>query len=540
MRKAAWNAQGGPGRCFWGLVALGVLTLGASYGALVVLTASWGDTQQLNRIYPNEGMCIRHFGPVAWQQVRSWLASSALVGLVVWVGFGLGTSAGRTEGRALQAELRYWAQRVRHGWRNLSGGQRQMLVGQLALLTLVRLYLSWTLIWHDDAASYELFVRHGLLAVGAYYPVPNNHQLANVLAWGFYQLHPAFWWSMRLPVLLTSTAATTVLFATLARRLGYWPALLAAAGTSWLQPSLYYAANGRGYWLVLLLAGSVFWALLVVLEVAGRRSRVAWLVLVAAGGLGSYAVPSFVYVLVAAWSWLGLQALRSRQRHLRAPVVASGVLVGVLAGLLYAPTLFVSGLPALVANAYVRPLGAQEFWSALPSYVWFTEGFLGGQFHFGGLLGLLGVGAFGWTAWRTRTGLVAARLRWQVQQVGWPALWFAGLPYVLLLGQHVLPPERIWLYKAWFGFVVLALVLANWRWTRTRRWLLGLGVVCFAIYQLTALLRDNRRSWLRITRHQADYQWFAAHPRVLFPAGRVVNCACCDQPVADPSATALP
>jgi hypothetical protein len=62
----------------------------------------------------------------------------------------------------------------------------------MLLLTAVRLYLSWTLVWFDDATSYHLFVRHGLLAVGAYYPLPNNHELSNLISLGFYQVHPDF------------------------------------------------------------------------------------------------------------------------------------------------------------------------------------------------------------------------------------------------------------------------------------------------------------------------------------------------------------
>ena len=65
---------------------------------------------------------------------------------------------------------------------------------------------------------------------------------------------------MRLPVLLTSLAGTLVLFAGLRRWVGVGVAAGAAGAFSWLQLSLYYAATGRGYWLVNLLTGIVFFA----------------------------------------------------------------------------------------------------------------------------------------------------------------------------------------------------------------------------------------------------------------------------------------
>jgi hypothetical protein len=90
--------------------------------------------------------------------------------------------------------------------------------------------------------------------------------------------------------------------------------------------------------------------------------------------------------------------------------------------------------------------------------------------------------------------------------------------YLLLPAQQVLPPERIWLYKSWFSFMLIAVSLALWPWPQVRRWMLGGAVIAFALYQLAALLGDNRRKWLRLTKNTVDYEWFASHFDVVYPA----------------------
>jgi len=511
-----------PGNRYWLLLASSILALGCAYAALVFASANWHDTQALNCIYPDEGMRIQSFSAAAWRRCQQLTGGAAVLATGGWFWLGPGTAAGRRELGALGAALRQVAKHICQTWRGLTPWQRHFFLLHLAGLTVVRLYLSWTLLWHDDAASFALFVRHGLLAVAAYYPVPNNHLLISLMALGLKQLHPGFWWSMRLPVLLTSTAGTSLLFGAVVRRLGYWPALLAAAASSWLHPSLYYAANGRGYWAVILLTGAVFWALLALLDEGQRdyTARVAWLVLVGAGILGCYAVPAFAYVVASAWSWLGIQAAWRRQGQLGWQVLGSGLLVAVGVGLLYAPLLYVSGLAALIGNPYVQRLPAAAFWRALPAYLWFTESYLGGQYHLGALLLLLELSIGGWLAWQMRRGRLTAEQR-QRCRVGGPALWFVVVPYGLMLGQQVLAPERVLLYKAWFGFLLLALGGAAWRWTRPQRWLLGLAVATVGLYQVTSLLGDNRRHWLLITQHRRPYNWLAAHAQVFFPPGRL-------------------
>jgi hypothetical protein len=85
----------------------------------------------------------------------------------------------------------------------------------------------------------------------------------------------------------------------------------------------------------------------------------------------------------------------------------------------------------------------------------------------------------------------------------------------MLLGQRVLPPERTWLYKTWFTYLLLALVLAGWRGRGgARRWLAGLAAGVFVLYQVTAQLRDNRQARQRLAPDGAMAAWLTQHPQV--------------------------
>ena len=72
----------------------------------------------------------------------------------------------------------------------------------------------------DEVASYNYFVREGLVAITSYYPIPNNHIFYNLLAWPLAQAGLSPRLVMRLPTLLLGTFGTIAGYVLLARLTG--------------------------------------------------------------------------------------------------------------------------------------------------------------------------------------------------------------------------------------------------------------------------------------------------------------------------------
>ncbi len=385
-----------------------------------------------------------------------WVLGLAALGLA---GTGLGLLRADWQHRhQLKEEWTTSCRRVRQAWGQLTGRQRRgLLAGFLGLVGL-RLLLSFWLAPDDDAYSYRMFVRQPLLLIGSCYPIPNNHVLTNSISRVFYILHPSFWWSMRLPVLLLGALGTLGWYVLLLVRTNFRVAALAVGVFSCLQLSLFNAASGRGYWLLLALSALGFDSVLTLSAPSGRRRQWPWLALGMLGPLGLYTVPTFAYFLFSAYSWLIGWWLWQRAWRL---LVQVGLLGGgslLAAGLLYAPILLMSGFEALGHNQYVRPAAdVAAYWRSLPAELWIMEGRLASEKHIGGVFVLAVVVG----------GLGLAKRRWRVagqpvtvaMVLPWLALWCISSPYLLMVAQRVRAPERTLLYKAQFFFLLAALVI---------------------------------------------------------------------------------
>lgn len=501
---------------FFGLLGLGLLALCAGYAALVLRSAPWAEAHRLDVIFPFYKWHTRPFTATEYAQAAQVLTATAalLAALLSVLAMGRLSRAEFVAGsRELRAAPRIWTAVTL-----LPKSQRRGAGGALAALTAMRLVLSLPAVTpeYDDAASYTLFVSKGLLAVSSYYPLPNNHVLANTLSWLFYNLHPNFWWAMRLPVVLAATAATALMFVGLLRlQAGFRPAMLATALFSLAQLSVYHAAVGRGYWLLTGLAMVVFFSMLA-LRANTAFPRLAWASLVVCGVLGVYTVPTFAVVLASAFSSLAL--CWRRQAGALARLATAGVLTVASSLLLYTPLLFVSGPAIFFSNGFVSPHPFAEFLAGLPVYLWQTEGFLAGQAAVGGLLTVTVLAAVAGLLYRARVGRMPAALLAPWHQLVPEALWFMLFPYVVLIAQRVFAPGRTLLYKAFFFFVLLALVvewLLQMRPDRVQRWLrpmLGMAFLLWCTYQFTSLWRDNRRPRQHNADYHAAFAWLVRQP----------------------------
>ncbi|WP_162549771.1 hypothetical protein [Hymenobacter nivis] len=503
------------------MLLLGALALCATYAALVLNQATYADVRALGRI-------TFHNGFYDYLPVRVTAAEFALAQHVALAGAGAlalaaavvgAGQAGRLQLGALGTETRA---ALAGAWRVLTAlppAQRWAAGLSLVLLLGARIFFGITKSYHsEEVATYDFFIRPGLLAVSSYYPIPNNHVLPNTLSWLFYQVNPNVWFTLRLPVLLTTTVGTVALFAGLVRFGTFRAALMALTLFAWLQLSMYNAVAGRGYWLLITLAGVHFFALVALLARPGGP-RVAWAALLISGILGCYTVPSFAYVVASASSYLGLVFLGRRDWVRLGHAVAVGAGIGAGAALLYAPLLLLSGWRLLLANGYVATLPWADFVRAFPAFAWFTEGTLAGQRTVGALAFGAGLGAFGWllrAGGRAQAGAaLAPDLRAAVRRLGLPALWFVLLPYALLAVQRVLPPERVLLYKALYFFVLVGLVVDAVLRARPGPWgprLAGLGMALFVGYQaytMQFLVNGNRQYIEAIWR---AFDWLATQP----------------------------
>jgi hypothetical protein len=504
-----------PPLSFFALLGSAVLAACAGYAALVLRSATWAETQQLNDIFPFYNGKIRTFSPAELQLTAQWLTIVAVVFGAGWAMLVVGR-AGQFD-RARRRRQPGLITILRTTLAPLMPGQRRSAAAAFATLTGLRLLLSWPQVIpiYDDAASYALFASKGLLAVSAYYPVPNNHVLSNTLSWLFFQVNPGFWWTMRLPVVLTATAATAMLFLGLLRgRVAFRPALLATGLFSLSQLSLYHAVVGRGYWLLTGLAGLVFFCILG-LSQSPRCAQRCWTGLVVGGILGAYAVPTFALVLGSAFSWLGLRYLVRRDATGLVRLALAGVIIGAGTLLLYGPLLFVSGAAKLFNNGFVKPLPLTAFLAGLPRYVWQTEGALVGQVAYGGGLAGAGLAAASWLLWRVGRGSLPSEQAAPWRQLGPAALWFVVVPYAALLAQRVLAPERTMFYKAFFFFTLLALGV-EWLlqqkqagWLAVLRPCMVVAALGWTSYQLVSLRRDGRVTRQKNAAYHEAFAWLA-------------------------------
>ncbi|MET4073192.1 hypothetical protein [Hymenobacter sp. UYCo722] len=490
-----------------------VVTLTAGFAAAVLRQTSPEEIRQLDRIFPYYHWHVQEISSPRLLAGASSLGLLSAVACLLFLLLLFGPRAKRDKNT-------WWGEypRATTGWNTLTQFQRRLATVVILAITTVRLVQSIPAITpaYDDAASYALFVSRGLLAVTSYYPLPNNHVLSNLVDWLFFQVNPGFWWTMRLPVVLAATLATGLLFGGLLRaRVPFRPSLLTVVLFSLSQLSLYHATVGRGYWLLMIGAALVFFATLDLSGPSPARARRAWLALIFGGIIGTYAVPTFAMMLVSAFSWLGLQAVRRQDwRQLLQTAISGGIIsAGTL--LVYAPLMLISGADKLFGNGFVAPRPWHEFLAGLPRYLWETEGFLAGQVKLGALITIVVLLGTAWYLRQAHQTAAAGILTAVWLRLGVISLWFIGIPYLLLVTQRVFAPGRTLFYKSFFLYLLLALLVEEvWDTTKLRqaKQLTLLAVaIGWTAYQFRSLSRDNQTPRQHNAAYHDAYAWLARH-----------------------------
>jgi hypothetical protein len=179
---------------------------------------------------------------------------------------GMAMATATTTRRARRARaVRRWLAALARPWRQLSGAERGLAGGLLAAVAGARLYYAgYYPLSLDELASYDFYTLPGAAVTASYYPFPNNHLLANLLAGQVHGLWPGASPALALRLLPTLGGVLALpLLYTLALRAVRFGAATLGLGLYWLSPlGVYYAVAGRGYaWALLAALAGLFAAL---------------------------------------------------------------------------------------------------------------------------------------------------------------------------------------------------------------------------------------------------------------------------------------
>ena len=487
-----------------------MLATSAVFLALVLGLASYSAAQSLGQLVYHEDGYRRlplALTPSRFQLLRNGLSTLALLatGLLLWL-----RRSGIPSG--LSQEIRAAGSRIRIRWCRLPAGVQAGSMALVLLLVAVRSWYFWYYpLGTDEVASYDYFVRPGLLAITSFYPIPNNHIFYNLLAWPLAQLGLPPRGVMRLPTLLVGTMGTAVGLSLLSRLLG-WRRAMAITTLLGLAPLwVYYGAAGRGYFVQLSLLQLGFFATLELLRPASPYQRLSWLVFVGTGILGLYTVPSYAYPLLALDLGLGAGLLQQGRWPELGFFMLSTIIILATTLLLYSPVGAISGWAQLMSNRYVAAKPAAVFWSSYRAFLYETASdLLGPSPRYSGpiWLGLAVLG--GVSAWfRLQSGILrrAALLAWLL----------LALPLVLMAAQRVNAPVRTLLYLPYAVLVLVVLLLGNFSKPRRLIAKFGLPVMMLLLGLLGGYRLQQQQPQVLASRHETQqlqqaFSWLQNHP----------------------------
>ncbi len=312
----------------------------------------------------------------------------------------------------------------------------------------------------DEAATFLYYVSRPLIVGLTIYGSPNNHLFHTALAHATVRLFGDAEWALRLPAFVAGVALIPLTWLT-SRRIGASGGLIAAALVAATPALIDYSTDARGY---TMLSAFTLIAASAMHELVRRGTRRDAAIFALASALGFYTIPVMLYPFVFLAVW-GL--LRAERR--RPVLVALGAAV-LLTATLYAPVILVSGIEALTANPYVRPLAMSELLGRAPGYglaVWSRM--------------MVGIPL----VLQLVIGVAAIAGRRLTLPAGAGVLAIA----IVLLAQRVLPFPRVWLP---FLPLLLIAAAAAWRWPRLEfATAIALLLVLGALAVMTPRVRDT-------------------------------------------------
>ena len=332
----------------------------------------------------------------------------------------------------------------------------------------------------DESSTFMVYAK-GDLASALTYLSPNNHVLHTLFVKAATAMFGGSPEAIRLPALAFGCLSIVLAFCA-CRRLGSNG--LAAATIVSISPYLVlFSTNARGYTLLVCLV----LLLLIVGDLFIRRPTAGGATIFAlVAALGMLTMPTMAFALAGIFAWMGWCTI-ARASAGSTPALAQlfwcGVKSVAFSLVLYAPTIWLSGVAALLSNEFVRPQSMGAFASGLRWHVeatahQFTRDVSWGALAVVGIVCIYGL-------WRS--------LRDPSSRIVSLCICLVAGAVALLLATRRIPFERTWIY--WIPIVAL---LADVGLTRAIAAMNGLGraflVASFLLAMATPALHTAQGS----------------------------------------------
>jgi hypothetical protein len=254
---------------------------------------------------------------------------------------------------------------VRDAWRTEPREHRLALLIVAAITVAIRLLYLAQPMRNDEALTYLDYVRLPWPGIVSTYASANNHVLHTLLAKFAVAAFGDAPWALRIPAFVAGILVVPASYAVARVLYNGRVALLTAALVATSGMLVLYAANARGYSLVVL---AFLLLMLLAIRLVDGRGRAAWAAFIAIGALGVWTVPAMLYPLGSVLTWMLFNALVGKKDGIAHGTLLSAVAIAAIVLLLYSPAIAAHGAGAMVASTFSAP-GWFDFFRTLPASV---------------------------------------------------------------------------------------------------------------------------------------------------------------------------
>lgn len=217
---------------------------------------------------------------------------------------------------------------------------------------------------HDEAYTFIAFVREGFITVISDYHLPNNHILHSIFVFISSKLLGADPWMLRMPSFIAGMFLIPTAYIAGRNYFNRNAGLLAAGLVSFYPSLILDSSHSRGYPLLALIS---LWVFILAMNNLRTKNWVFWILMSAAAGAGFYAVPSMIYAYAMLMVWLLVSYFSKdvseeyQNRQFLHYLFISGFFTVFLAGLLFSPVFFKSGINSVINNPTIQNLKAKNY-----------------------------------------------------------------------------------------------------------------------------------------------------------------------------------